>query len=135
MHDGKHVAFIARPNFTYTLISVAVLLVGGAVVFSGAWRVGRFAPIVRRMTRTFLKAAIGSSVFAGLGFTVLRVGPYVHVEGTWIDAADFGGVYENTGVNPMRVPKRIIKCTNGRSIETTLDPATLHWIFAKQGRQ
>lgn len=135
VHDGKHVAFIAKPNFTYTLISIAVLLVGGAIVLSGAWRAGRFAPIVRRMTRTFLKAAIGSSVFAGLGFIVLRVGPYVHVEGTWVDAADFDNVYENTSVNPIRVPKRIIKCTNGRVIETTLDQATLRWIFTKQGRQ
>ena len=83
------------------------------------------------LVQLFVRAGIGSSLFAGLGLAVLRIGSWVYVEGTWLDRDAFEDVYEHVGMNPIRVPERLIRCKNGRTIETTLDTETLRWIFNK----
>lgn len=131
VHEGRYVAFIARPNFEVAALAVAGM---GACWLISTWVIRRWLrwlkPLQRALRNLVLPAG-AASIFAGCGFTVLRVGPWVYLEGTWIDANEYQGVYEHNTVHPMRLARRIVRWGAGRSVETTLDVATIEWIFSK----
>lgn len=131
VHEGRHLAFIARPNFG---VSALALIGMGAGWMIAVWIIRRWLRWLKPLERTLRNLVLpagAASIFAGCGFAVLRVGPWVYLENTWIDASEYQGVYEHNTVHPMRLARRIVRWGVGKSVETTLDVATIEWIFSK----
>lgn len=131
IHEGRHTAFIAEPNLGVAALALVCIVAGWVVtVIVGRRWVPWLRPLERSLRNMMLTAGL-ASIVAGGGISVLRVGTWVYIEGTWISASNYLGVYEHNTVNPMRPAHRIVRWGSGKSVETTLDLKTIEWAFSK----
>jgi len=120
IHEGRILAFASKPNLAYSLLAVASLGVAWYILTILPGRKFRWLKPFVATIRQLLIPAAGASIFAGFGFGILRIGPFVCLEGHWFQRGEYLGVYEHGEIHALRIPKRIVKCANGSSIETDL---------------
>jgi hypothetical protein len=131
VHEGRYLSFIAQPNFGVAALALIGMGAGWmiAVWISRRWL--RWLKPLERTLRNLVLPAVAMSIYAGCGLTVLRVGPWVYLENTWIDASEYRGIYERNTIHPMHYARRIVRWGSDKSVETALDAATIEWVFSK----
>jgi len=129
IHEGRTLAFVSRPNLAYSLLAVGAVGVAWYILTIVPGRKFRWLKPIAATIRQLLIPAAGASIFAGFGFGILRIGPFVCLEGNWFQRGEYLGVYEHNEIHPLRIPKRIVKFANGSSIETDLPSSLINPII------